>query len=212
MPVAEDYTLPLEDVKIGLVRRLMDDSIIQTGDTLLELRLARAPLARRVWQVSWTWAKVPTIELAYEVFGTHTSFLLLPQVEDDFRETNQLLRNTVTNLRSGDGVAKTFQLEITRALASKSGSKKVMHPVNPLTELRVGGTAMVEGTDYIVDYANGIVTLATAPGAGVLVDADFDYKTAVRWLSEQVDTTVTQAYANPQQVEARADLIEVFDE
>jgi len=212
MPVAEDYTLPLEDVKIGLIRRLMDDSIIQTSDTLLELRYARAPLARRVWQVSWTWAKVPIVELCYEVFGTHTSFLLLPLVEEDFRETAQKLRNTVTNLPAGDGAATVFQLEITRSLASKSGSKKVMHPIDPLTELRVAGAALVEGTDYTVDYFTGLVTLAAAPANGSVVDADFDYKSAVRWLSEQVDTTVMQAFANPQQVEARADLIEVFDE
>jgi uncharacterized protein (TIGR02217 family) len=214
---AENVVLDSAGCLKSLVRRLTDDSIIQTGDTLQELRIKRGPLPRRVWSAAWVTDKVPEVENLFEVFGTHTSFLLRPNRAVDYTETNQNLRNTVTGLQVGDGAATTFQLEITRSLGSKSGSKKIMHPILPLTELRVDGTALTEGTHYSVDYSTGIVTFITGsiPAAGVIVTADFFYETPVRWLSDHVETRIQQAYGIDGEVMQeinQADLIEVFDE
>jgi uncharacterized protein (TIGR02217 family) len=214
---AEGFVLDQEGCLKSLVRRLTDDSIIQTGDTLQELRIKRGPLARRVWSAAWVADKVPEIEKSFEVFGTHTSFLLRPNRAVDYTGTDQKLRNTVTGLQVGDGTTATFQLEITRTLGSKSGSKKIMHPISPLTELRVDATVLAEGIHYSVDYLTGIVTFlaGSVPAAGQIPDADFVYDTPVRWLSDHVETRVTQAYGVEGEVIEeinQADLIEVFDE
>lgn len=213
---AENIVLDSAGCLKSLVRRLTDDSIIQTGDTLQELRIKRGPLARRIWSAAWVTQKVPEVENLFEVFGTHTSFLLRPNRTADYTETNQKLRNTVTGLQVGDGVTDTFQLEITKTLGSKSGSKKVMHPISPLTELRVGAAVLTESTHYTVDYSTGIVTFVAGsiPAVGLIVTADFLYDTPVRWLSDHVETRILQAYNDdePQQEINQADLIEVFDE
>jgi len=216
MAVAENVVLDSAGCLKSLVRRLTDDSIIQTGDTLQELRIKRGPLSRRVWSAAWVTEKVPEVENLFEVFGTHTSFLLRPNRAVDYTETNQKLRNTVTGQQVGDGATTTFQLEITRTLGSKSGSKKIMHPIPPLTELRIGSTVLTEGTHYSVDYSTGIVTFlaGSIPAAGQIAAADFLYDTPVRWLSDHVETRILQAYSDdePQQEINQADLIEVFDE
>jgi uncharacterized protein (TIGR02217 family) len=217
MAIAENVVLDSAGCLKSLVRRLTDDSIIQTGDTLQELRIKRGPLSRRVWSAAWVADKVPEIENLFEVFGTHTSFLLRPNRAKDYTEPDQKLRNTVTGQQIGDGTTTTFQLEITRTLGSKSGSKKVMHPLSPLTALRVGATVLTEGTHYGVNYSSGIVTfLAGAiPAAGQIVTAYFLYDTPVRWLSDHVETRIMQAYSSDGEVEQeinQADLIEVFDE
>jgi uncharacterized protein (TIGR02217 family) len=211
---AENVILDQTGCLKSLVRRLTDDAIIQTGDTLLERRIKRAPLARRVWSASWVTEQVPFVELLFEIFGTHTSFLLRPNRADDYTETDQPLRNTVTGAPIGDGATVTFQLEITRSLGSKTASKKVMHPRSPMLELRLNTTPKVEGVDYTVDYGTGIVTFASAPSASEVPNADFLYDTPVRWLSDHVETNITQAFSEfeVQQEINRADLIEVFDE
>jgi uncharacterized protein (TIGR02217 family) len=211
---AENVVLDSEGCLKALVCRLTDDAIIQTGDTLLERRIKRAPLARRVWSASWVTAKVPEVELLFETFGTHTSFLLRPNRVADYTETNQALRNTVTGAQIGDGTTTTFQLEITRSLGSKTGSKKVMHPRSPLLELRLNTTPKTEGADYTVDYSTGVVTFASAPSVSEVPMADFLYDTPVRWLSDHVETNIMQAFSEDevQQEINRADLIEVFDE
>jgi uncharacterized protein (TIGR02217 family) len=217
MAIAEDVVLDSAGCLKSLVRRLTDDSIIQTGDTLQELRIKRGPLSRRVWSAAWVADKVPEVENLFEVFGTHTSFLLRPNRAADYTEPNQKLRNTMTGLQVGDGTTATFQLEITRTLGSKSGSKKIMHPLSPLTELRVGATVLTEGTHYSVDYSTGIVTFlaGSIPAAGQVATADFFYDTPVRWLSDHVETRIQQAYGIDGEVMQeinQADLIEVFDE
>jgi uncharacterized protein (TIGR02217 family) len=214
---AENVVLDQEGCLKSLVRRLTDDSIIQTGDTLQELRIKRGPLARRIWSAAWVTDKVTDIESFFEVFGTHTAFLLRPSRAADYTETNQKLRNTTTGLQVGDGTTATFQLEITRTLGTKSGSKKVMHPISPLTALRVGATAKTEGTHYSVDYSSGVVTFlgGSIPAAGQIPTADFVYDTPVRWLSDHVETRILQAYGPDGEVQQeinQADLIEVFDE
>lgn len=211
---AENVILDIEGCLKALVCRRTDDAIIQTGDTLLERRIKRAPLARRVWSASWVTEKVAEVELLFETFGTHTSFLLRPIRASDYTETDQPLRNTVTGAQIGDGTTTTFQLEITRSLGSKTGSKKVMHPRSPLTELRLNTTPKTEGTDYTVDYGTGIVTFASAPSAAQVPRADFLYDTPVRFLSDHVETTVQQAFSEDevQQEIRQSDLIEVFDE
>ena len=197
-----------------LVRRLTDDAIIQSGDTLLERRIKRAPLARRVWSASWVTSKVPEVELLFEVFGTHTSFLLRPNRAADYTEENQPLRNTVTGAQIGDGTTALFQLEITKSRGSKTGSKKVMHPRSPLVALRFNATVKTEGVDYTVDYGTGIVTFTSIPSASDVPNADFLYDTPVRWLSDHIETNIIQAFSEHevQQEINRADLIEVFDE
>ena len=51
----------------------------------------------------------------------------------------------------------------------------------------VGG---VEAADFTVDEATGVMTLASAPTAGVVVTAGFAFDTPVRFDSDRIETTL----------------------
>jgi uncharacterized protein (TIGR02217 family) len=204
------YYVGPDGIKEG-VGKYIDSSIIQTSDTDIEFRVKRAPLARRGFSFSWVTSQVPTVERMFELFGTHTSFLLRPPRLVDYSETNQ-----VCSPGTGDGTNTQFQLQITRTLGSKSGSKKVMHPRTGTVKVYVAGALKTETTHYTVDYATGIVTFTAGniPAAAAAVTVDFDYDTPVRFLSDSMEVKILQGFgAIDQETETNTTaLIEVFDE
>lgn len=68
---------------------------------------------------------------------------------------------------AGDGTAKSFQ--IVRNLGGFM--EAVQNPMNQTASVYLNGVGKVQGIDYTV--ANGVVTFAIAPAAGVSVTADF---------------------------------------
>ncbi|HET9365561.1 MAG TPA: DUF2460 domain-containing protein [Candidatus Angelobacter sp.] len=68
---------------------------------------------------------------------------------------------------TGDGGTKSFQ--IVRNIGGFL--EAVQNPVNQTATVYLNGVAKVQGTDFTI--ANGIVTLANAPGSGVSITADF---------------------------------------
>jgi uncharacterized protein (TIGR02217 family) len=216
--VAQTVYLP-DTVEVGAIAKLIDYSIIQTSDTELEYRKKRTPLVRRAWTISWhsmiDEANVPDVEAMFEALGTHTSFLFWPPRERDRYEAQQALRNTVTGSSTGDGSTLIFQLMITRTVGSVSGSKKVMHPKTGTVEVYVNGVLKTEGVHYGVGSNTGIVTFTdgNAPPNGQLVSAAFEYYTPVRFMSDEVETTIMIATDDNllEQVNRTA-IIEVFDE
>lgn len=213
---AQAVYLGSSGIKIGLVHKHVDSSIIQTGDTDHEYRKRRAPLTRREWTITWVGTATPSaVERNFEVFGTHTSWLLQPPREDDYIETAQACKNTVTGLTVGDGSTATFQLQITRTLGTISGSKNILHPRTSTVVVRVNAVTKVETTDYTINYSTGIITFGGGdiPANGHPVVADFHYDTPVRWRSEELETSIIQAFGDdPQQEVTSASAIEVFDE
>lgn len=223
---AQAVYLGSSGLKIGLVHKFVDTSIVQTGDTQHEYRKRHPPLslARRAWTINWVGTIPPTVERLFEVFGTHTSWLLQPPREADYIEASpQVCQNTVTGLFTGDGSTNTFQIYITRTLGTITGRKKVMHPrqlnafpgVTPAPVVRVNGVTKTETTHYTINYSIGIITFTggNTPANGHVVDATYHYDTAVRGLSEELETSIVQASgSDPWQEITSWAVIEVFDE
>jgi uncharacterized protein (TIGR02217 family) len=88
-------------------------------------------------------------------------------------------------LGTGDGTRKVFQLskiygETVRAIAK---------PVAGTVKVAVAGAALAANA-FAVDTATGLVTLATAPAAGAIVTAGFEFDTPVRFDLDRLDVTL----------------------
>lgn len=83
----------------------------------------------------------------------------------------------------GDGVRTEFDL------VKRYGDveRPIAKPVAGSVRAAVGG---VEVAGFAVDAATGAVTLASAPGAGVVVTAGFVFDTPVRFDSDRIETTL----------------------
>lgn len=66
-------------------------------------------------------------------------------------------------LVDGDGTGKYFRL----------GNSPIL--LQPAPQVRVGGILKTETSDYTVDYEQGVITMVSAPGAGVEVDFIYYY-------------------------------------
>jgi uncharacterized protein (TIGR02217 family) len=76
---------------------------------------------------------------------------------------------------AGDGATKSFQ--IVRNIGGFL--EAVQNPMNQTATVYLNGVSKAQGTDYTI--ANGIVTFALAPGAGVSITADFIMLQRVRF-------------------------------
>jgi hypothetical protein len=82
---------------------------------------------------------------------------------------------------SGDGSQTQFQIPYP------------YYPIETVVDVSVGGTSQTEGTDYWVDYWNGVLNFTSAPASGTdNIDVDVDYvQHPFRWLAVGTDGTAT---------------------
>lgn len=90
----------------------------------------------------------------------------------DYQAVGQMLGN-------GNGVITTFQLAKLYTSGSNTYSREIKKPVTGTIKIYLNG--VLQGAGYTVDLTNGIVTFSSAPGAGVVVSADFDFDVPVRF-------------------------------
>lgn len=83
----------------------------------------------------------------------------------------------------GDGQAVAFALTKTYADLARPIAK----PVAGTVRVAVGG---VETTAFTVDTATGLVTFETAPAAGAVLTAGFEFDTPVRFDADRIDVTL----------------------
>ncbi len=94
------------------------------------------------------------------------------------------------SLGFGDGTQVTFQLVKTYISGLNSYERPIRKPVAGSVLLVVDGTAQLEGTDYTVDSTTGLVTFTTAPGAGLSITAGYEFDVAVRFDTDQIQTSL----------------------
>lgn len=102
-------------------------------------------------------------------------------------------------LGTGDGARTVFQL--TKRYGDVE--RPITKPVEGSVRVALNG---LETTDFTMDAATGRVTLASAPGAGVVVTAGFLFDTPVRFDTDRIETTLESFEAGRM---AAAPLIEV---
>jgi len=92
------------------------------------------------------------------------------------------------NLGTGNGVITQFQL-VKKYTSSTTITRTILKPVNNGT-LKIYLNAVLQSSGFTMDYTTGIVTFTTAPGAGVVVTADFEFDVPVRFDTDYLDPSI----------------------
>ena len=91
-------------------------------------------------------------------------------------------------LGTGNGTQTVFQLTKAYTSGAYSYSRDIKKPVTGTVKIYLNAVLQVSG--FSVDLTTGIVTFSAAPGAGVIVSADFDFDVPVRF---DTDTLAVRA-------------------
>ncbi|MCB1371275.1 MAG: DUF2460 domain-containing protein [Bauldia sp.] len=86
-----------------------------------------------------------------------------------------------------DGTTTTFQLVKRYESGAQAWLRRICKPVAGTVMVALSGVEQPAG--WSVDVTTGVVTFATAPAAGVLVTAGFEFDVAVRFDTDRLDVT-----------------------
>lgn len=95
----------------------------------------------------------------------------------------------------GDGATVAFQLRKAYRSGAQVEYRTIAKPVAGTVRVAVGTDPQVEALQYTVDPARGVVTLATAPGAGAEVRAGFEFDVPVRFDTDLIQVSVASFQA-----------------
>ena len=90
-------------------------------------------------------------------------------------------------LGTGDGATTAFQLVKRYESGAQAWTRRIGKPVAGTVRISRAGVEATSG--WTVDAATGVVTFATAPAAGVLVTAGFEFDVPVRFDTDRLDVT-----------------------
>ena len=91
-------------------------------------------------------------------------------------------------LGTGDGTTTSFQLVKRYPSGSEVESRTITKPVAGTVKLYLDAVQATSG--WSVDTATGLVTFATAPAAGVLLTADFEFDLPARFDTDRMEITI----------------------
>ena len=94
-------------------------------------------------------------------------------------------------IAAGDDSTLTFQLRKTYASGGVEYYRPIAKPVAGTVRMGLSGDALQEGTEYAVNTATGVVTLAFPPPLGSIVTAGFEFDTPVRFDIDRIQTSVS---------------------
>ncbi len=100
----------------------------------------------------------------------------------DYRATGQ-------NIGTGNGSNTQFQLIKSYASGSVSETRTISKPVAGTVAIYLGGILQA-ASSYSVNYSSGVVTFTTAPAAGALVSADFEFDVPVRFDTDRLSAAI----------------------
>lgn len=92
---------------------------------------------------------------------------------------NTTLAPTDQTIGAGNGTATGFQLVKLYASGAGSWTRNIIKPVTGTVRVALDGVEQMSG--WTVDTTTGVVTFTTAPGAGVSVEAGFEFDVPVRF-------------------------------
>ncbi|MDP1669383.1 DUF2460 domain-containing protein [Phaeovulum sp.] len=96
---------------------------------------------------------------------------------------------------AGDGVQTQFQLQKIYLSGDVSYARPVTKPVLGSVKVGVQGHHRAEAVDFEVDLQTGIVSFGTAPPAGALVTAGFEFDVPVRFDTDRILVSVASFQA-----------------
>jgi uncharacterized protein (TIGR02217 family) len=98
-------------------------------------------------------------------------------------------------LATGDGETTVFALRKTYASGAESYVRRITKPVLGTVRVAVAGDPRIEGLDWEMDPATGLLTFADAPDVGVAVTAGFEFDVPVRFDADLIQTSVASFQA-----------------
>lgn len=96
---------------------------------------------------------------------------------------------------TGDGVQRVFQLRKTYRSGHEDYVRPVVKPVPGSVLVAVAQDPKVEGLEFVVDPATGLVTFETAPALGTEISAGFEFDVPVRFDTDHIQTSVASFQA-----------------
>ena len=96
---------------------------------------------------------------------------------------------------TGDGVQRVFRLQKTYRSGEQVYVRPVVKPVLGSVLVAVAQDPKVEGLEFVVDPATGLVTFETAPALGTEISAGFEFDVPVRFDTDHIQTSVASFQA-----------------
>ncbi|MHA3980370.1 phage distal tail protein, Rcc01695 family [Halovulum sp. GXIMD14794] len=90
----------------------------------------------------------------------------------------------------GDGATTEFQLAKTYRSGAARYVRPIAKPVEGTVRIAIGGDEKAEGQDYVLDYATGLVTFASAPQVDAPLTAGYEYDVPVRFDTDRIEASV----------------------
>jgi uncharacterized protein (TIGR02217 family) len=91
------------------------------------------------------------------------------------------------DIGEGDGSTTVFQLNKTYSSGEGSYRRPIRKPVAGSLRLALAGTELVEGTDFAMDGASGMVTFGLPPPPGAIISAGFEFDVPVRFATDRLE-------------------------
>ncbi len=96
---------------------------------------------------------------------------------------------------TGDGVTAVFRLQKTYRSGEQVYVRPVAKPVQGSVLVAVAQDPKVEGLEFEVDPATGLVTFETPPALGTEISAGFEFDVPVRFDTDHIQTSVASFQA-----------------
>lgn len=131
-------------------------------------------------------------------------FLVVAGRADAFRlKDHKDYSATAQPIGIGDAHATTFQLAKTYSAGPRSYVRAVKKPIAPPAvdyqnnalpnTVQVYKNAVLQNSGWSVDGTTGLVTFSTAPAAGVVVTADFEFHHPVRFDADELQMQIEES-------------------
>ena len=101
---------------------------------------------------------------------------------------SQAITATDQQIGTGTGSLQTFQLAKRYTSGPQTWVRTIAKPVTGTVRVALGMIEQLSG--WTVDTTTGVVTFATAPAAGVIVRAGFEFDVPVRFDSDTLEVTL----------------------
>ncbi|RDC74453.1 TIGR02217 family protein [Rhodovulum sp. 12E13] len=88
---------------------------------------------------------------------------------------------------AGDGMRQSFELLKTYVSGPESWTRRIAKPVSGTVRVAIDGVDQVEGIDWTLDAATGVVAFVVPPGPGTGVTAGFEFDVPVRFDTDRLD-------------------------
>ena len=102
---------------------------------------------------------------------------------------SRVIRETDQEFGRGNGVTLVFQLVKTYQSGGQTYQRPIKKPVSGTVKVAIAGDLKVEGVEYTLDLATGLVTFLTSPDIGAQVSAGYEFDVPVRFDTDSLQTS-----------------------